>query len=373
MTTLTAYIALATLPVALIFRPEPIDIKWNIKHAKLDGPTPPMPPELREASERNARLLQFPAYAVVAGAIYLLMRLSSVPAFPVGFRASRWPSALAVGLGAGAIYVAWLGIGWVFWRKIERRTEALRSDSPPAGRGARDPLACGRVELWVALIVAGCFVEEYWRAFCIVAFESLGHRAAFAVVATSIAFALAFFGIPERSLAFELGRYLSFFGLAVVLAVLFLWSHSLIAPYSAHLLVNLAYVYRARRKHRASKSEPPAAVLCPECGWKISAAELRTRNFPCPNCRQRLRVMPPAGGPAIFALSAVIAIFAPYFLGLRDLGLVLSVPCVFLMSVFGAAYARVLVTIPKLEKVLSPAPGGTSVLGLSRPPGRREK
>lgn len=373
MSSLAPYIALAILPAAIILRPEPIDIKWNIKHARLHAPTPPLPPELKEAAERNGRILYLLAYAVICGSIYLLARWRSLSAAGLGFQANRRANDLAWGLIVGSAYVGCLKLGRLVADRMARKAEVLRPGFKAGSRRAPGAYARGNALLWVAIIAAGAFAEEYWRAFCLVSLQGLGHSAALAVGVTSLAYTLAWFETPQRSVAFEIGHYTGCFIRSILYAILFLWSGSLIAPCSAHLLMRLAHLYHARNPRLLSESDRHAAVLCPECGWKLSGTELKSRLLSCPNCGQRLRRKPPLSAGVAAAASAALAFLVPYFLGLRNLRLLLAVPLVFLIAFLGIALLTALITLPKLERDTSLPSRAASVLGLSDPSERRRE
>lgn len=235
MTSISAFLALAAFPVLGWLTPEPVSLQWGFRHGKLGVPAPPLPPGLKERSERNSRCLRLLRYAVLSGFLFFLMRASSLQTSVVGLTLHHWPRFLLLGSGAGLVWVASTsfigGIGGHSWRRGPRQLE--------------DYFASGSLELWIFITLVGCFVEEYWRAFCLVGFEQVGYTPLFALLVTSFVFALAHYGGGARAL--EFGRLSGHATFGVLVALLFIWSHSIVATYSAHAVGNLIALCWARR------------------------------------------------------------------------------------------------------------------------------
>jgi membrane protease YdiL (CAAX protease family) len=230
--------------VFTVLRPEPVGIGWAIKLAKLGAPLRPLPPDLRERSERNYNYLLYLTYALVCSCLCFLMLRYSVPSETVGLHLNKWGRSLGLGAAVAAAYVGWLRLAGTVTAMLARRTAAA-GQKPPPYRGP-DYLTRGSAWFWILTDVVGCFVEEFWRAFCLVSLEDIHHGTASAVVATSLAFALAHYR-GGQSAALEFGWLLGHATFGLVFAVVFLWSGSIVPTYTGHLLTNFVALYRARR------------------------------------------------------------------------------------------------------------------------------
>lgn len=229
------YGALLAFPAVMLLIPEPVDLLWVTKHSTLAMGVPPMPAELREQSRRNAYYLMFAKYGLLCTFLYVLIRRYSVPAPSIGLSLHRWGVFGAIGAVAGVGLLAYWAVvtriplvstGVALTRHLERWTH--RSNAQQS-----------------FLIVVNSFAEEFWRAFCLVALGGLGHRALFAVLATSFAFGLAHHeaaGAP----ALKLGRICGHSTSGAYLAIFFLLYHSIIVTWIAHLLFNSVRLRQAR-------------------------------------------------------------------------------------------------------------------------------
>jgi hypothetical protein len=104
----------------------------------------------------------------------------------------------------------------------------------------------GSIAFWMAVFFVGAFVEEIWRAICVVDFQEIGWSAPEAALVTALAFAAAHLaGRPSRILPacflFEL-----IVGLA--LATSFVRTGSLVAPIAANLLYFTVSFLLARKR-----------------------------------------------------------------------------------------------------------------------------
>jgi len=233
-----AYIALAILPLTALLSTEPIGASWGYKHARRGiMPVPPLPPELRERSERNLRYIGFLEVGVQCLLVYFLARKYSVPAADIGLQLRRWPILAALGAAVGLMYLVYLKLMRAGGSRLARKEVAYYTP---------DYLTHGSTLHWVISNIASCFSEEFWRAFCLVSLYQVHHGAMFAVVASSLAFALYHFQMAGHGVLYEFGRLSSYIIFGVLFAALFLVTHSIVPTYSGHLLVNLVALYRAR-------------------------------------------------------------------------------------------------------------------------------
>ena len=212
-----------------------------------------------------------------------------------------------------------------------------------------------------------CFAEEFWRAFGLVSLLRLGHGAVFAVAVTSLAFALGHYR-EAKSSALEIGTLFAYATVGVLFAIVFLWSGSIVATYTAHLFTNLVVLYRVRTAKRAEEREGEAAdgfalsqepasdgslagdfggfglrldegaegkrarfigvpltVPCPACKQEIARIDMKTKGFfPCPYCGTRLETDKSVGTRVALA-SLLLAGVASYFAGASGLMFPLSV------------------------------------------------
>lgn len=100
--------------------------------------------------------------------------------------------------------------------------------------------------LWLAIFVVGAFVEEFWRALCIIEFRHDGYTALSVVLLTAFAFGIAHLsGLPSRVMP-GAGIAEMFVGLA--LGALFLWSGNFLAPSFASLIY-FTIVFLSARRH----------------------------------------------------------------------------------------------------------------------------
>lgn len=220
---------------------EPVAASWGYRHGRAGiVPVPPLPPELRERSERNYGYIAFLQYGLLCALVYFLMRKYKVPPAALGLWVYHWPSCFGVGIATGVAILA-----------TQRLTRALAGAlaGRPVPYHPADHLTRGSARLWLLSNLVSCFGEEYWRAFCIVSLREIQYSTGFAVLATSVAFCVAHFR-TRRQAAFQSGYLLKAGADRVIYALVFVWLRSVLATYTGHLLVNLVALYRARRALR---------------------------------------------------------------------------------------------------------------------------
>lgn len=225
MSPYTPYLGLAIFPLASILVINPVQFRWGMKH-----PFEPMPPDVAKRTRTlNRRYLGFAMNAFTILFVMLLMSHVSVSARAVGLSASRWELYATIGIGAGAVWLGLQELVSYFSRGIRPKQET-------------DEFQEGATVLWISFFLTGVFAEEFWRAFCIIAFLRAGDSISFAIIMTAIVFALSHSG---RSMSGRIG--IIPFGIAA--ALLFVACGSLAATFSFHLVVNVGSFYRIRLCH----------------------------------------------------------------------------------------------------------------------------
>jgi membrane protease YdiL (CAAX protease family) len=217
-----------------------MDLLWVIRHTTLANGVAPMPAEVKERSRRNAYYLLFLQYALLCTLLWVLMARYSVSASSIGLSLRHWETFGVIGAVAGTGKLAYSAL---VTRVLPR---------PPAGSPPRYPgVLIGRSGgQEILLLAVSSFVEEFWRAFCLVCFLRLGHGPVFAVVVTSFAFALAH-REGRDTLVMKVGRVWAHSISGAYYAVFFLWCHSIVVTWVAHLLYNSVRSYQARRTRDA--------------------------------------------------------------------------------------------------------------------------
>lgn len=141
--------------------------------------------------------------------------------------------------------------------------------------------------LRVSGVLLVVFTEELWRALCHNSLMADGFSGSKALIATSIANALAYLpwgaggGLGEGTAGKGLGT-------------LFLFNGSILVPLAAHLVLQVGALLTAIAA--APDSEPGAMshkpfAKCPACGARLSLQQVNlsvNEAFSCPNCRTRL-------------------------------------------------------------------------------------
>ncbi len=235
MSGLTAYLALAILPLVYSFIPNPVALYWEFKN-----PSIAMPRAIAEKAERAGRYVLLPMEALVIMLVSLLMLKHSVPPARVGIRLEEWEKHIGIGIIAGFSWVGFQGIlPYVFPVLQVGLSTHFRQK--------------GTVPFWVFVDIFGSSAEEFWRAFCLFALMNSGHALSTSVALTAIAFSAAHTRL--RAGAFMT----AIFGIGA--ALLFLWQQSFLTTASAHLIANLGGLYWIRRaKHLTRAATPPRDV-----------------------------------------------------------------------------------------------------------------
>jgi membrane protease YdiL (CAAX protease family) len=180
------------------------------------------------------------------------MRKYALTAAAVGFNLNHWERFLGLGVAAGVVYLAYL-------RLVVAMNKTLLP--APVPDGSIDHLTRGSAILWFFNHVVGCLGEEFWRAFCLVSLERVHRGAAFAVVATSLAFALGHYQTGHPA-PFTLGLLFSYTLFGMLFGGMFFWTGSIVPTYIGHLLINSVTLYQARRKRATGGSETSGSTEC---------------------------------------------------------------------------------------------------------------
>jgi hypothetical protein len=226
-----------------------------------------MPPEVQGRAEAADRWGLLGVYLMLLGAVFFLVRGSSISTYAFGLNAANWKSAVSAGALAS---LPLLGLGRLM-------NPDLSSDELE-----KDPQSRGPMAVWAILTVLSSLSTEFWRAFCIVALTSLDTSAWLAVVIASLAYGAAQL---QTSTARAAGAC-AFGGLA---GLLFVKTGSLLAPLSMSLITGCAGLYRARQtSSRAIRTAVP--LTCPACSQVIHWFETPSGKwFPCPGCGEKLK------------------------------------------------------------------------------------
>jgi hypothetical protein len=235
------YAVLLAAPAIILLIPEPVDLLWVLRHSTLASGVAPMPAEVKERSRRNAYYLLFLKDALLCTLLWVLMAKYAVSASSIGLSLLHWEIFGVIGVVAGIGLLACSAlVTWVLPR--------LTAGSPPRFPGVLTGRSGGQE---ILLLVVSSFADEFWRAFCLVCFLRLGHGAVFAVVVTSLVYALCCQREGTDTLFMKVGRIWAHSISGAYFAVFFLWWHSILVTWVAHLLYNLVRTYQARRTREA--------------------------------------------------------------------------------------------------------------------------
>jgi len=190
-----------------------------------------MPPDLLAIAERAGRYTLFAIEALVLGLVLFLLRWQGIGAEQIGLPLQRWGQDLLLGCGAGLV---WIGLVAASFYGVARAWGVPKTSYYQEGS----------VTFWILIALFGAFVEEFWRAFCLLALARIGHSTVFSVMLTSVAFAAAH--MPKRA-----GGAVASGIFGLVAASLYLWRGNLVTPCSAHLIANLGMIYWARNARPA--------------------------------------------------------------------------------------------------------------------------
>jgi membrane protease YdiL (CAAX protease family) len=227
------YVALAIFPIGVWLALNPLRFSWGFHHG-----LEPLPAEMVERAEIFDRYMFFLRYAITIAIIAGLMFWQAIPRALLGLSLDGWKINIGLGVFAGT-----LRLGFV----------SLLHATIPSSR--RDPamefMRRGSVRLWFFILLAGAFAEEFWIAFCLIAFQEGLHSMALSVALVAIVFGLVHLQYgPWGALATAL--------LGAVSGLLFLWTQSLFGPFLFHFIGNLGGLYWWRRQAQAGASNSAA-------------------------------------------------------------------------------------------------------------------
>ncbi len=215
----------------------------------------------------------FVCYALILAGVLLSTTVNPIPPREIGFSAYRWLDQVAVGWVVG---LAWFGLPLLIWSHLWRRMPVHREVA-----GLYAPL---RIQL--AILLVGAFVEELWRALCLAIVTQSGFSDWLAVTACSVASGLSVRGTGKEK------RVIAALDSAIF-GGLFLWQHSLIAPFAAHLTLNGLLLMAARNSLVGQTGAPSGRgrMKCPFCQARLGFPEVDLRAaFHCPTCGELLQI-----------------------------------------------------------------------------------
>lgn len=222
MPRLTAYLALASFPLAYLLAFNPVRFFWGLHHG-----FETMPVQVRDKAESVDRYLYFVLYALTAVFIVGLMLRNGIPAAHVGLRLDHWGRDVAIGVAAGVLLVLLQSLIDGFLPKGAQPKTTDRFQRRSAG-------------LWMLVFFAAAFAEEFWIAFCLVSMMATGHSRTISVTVMAVVFGAV-------HLAYRLSGALSVAVRGVISALLFIWLGSLIPMVLFHLMGDLGNLYWLRR------------------------------------------------------------------------------------------------------------------------------
>ena len=269
----SSILALVLYPILGFAAPMVVFSLWPEKFPP--RPTLPAGPSTHEEKTAWARLdviLPMAFYCALILCVSLWTRFSLLNLSQVGFHTGGWVSAT---LRGGYVGLSWAGI-WLWKWFVLSAPQRLRRVVP----GLAAPFALQMV-VWIV----GAFSEEFWRAVGISALLTDRYSPIFAVIASSLVFAVAFLpdGLERSALALLEGA---------IFGVLFLWERSFAAPFAAHLAVQAVYLWGVGQfssERRLGKSKWTRVIRCPVCGVQLSRLQVKlTEDFACPSCHKRL-------------------------------------------------------------------------------------
>jgi len=317
--------------LALVFYPLLSNIPFNVVGFRwgLSHRPSPMPPEVREKAETADRLVQLVIYAILLTFVVLLLRDSAISTHAVGITIDKWKSAAALGVLLSCVPLA---LSTILLRILPPSEIQEQPES-------HDPLAA-----WCGLAALGSISVELWRAICIVSLVRLDLSAWLAVALVSVAFGAA--QLPT-STARAAGAAIY----ACIPGFLFVYTGSLVAPVTLSLVAQAGRLYQVRHASRrvvahlialerpiGSQIGEKAQILgrvdvtCPTCTASFNPAKVEKtiRTFKCPECGEVLEYETGRFDYFLFFFCLYCVPVLAYFLGFRDLSLIL-------LSIGGAA------------------------------------
>jgi membrane protease YdiL (CAAX protease family) len=169
------------------------------------------------------------------GLLFVVLRMIAGKAlwqiFPHMANARSWTSMALAGTTFGVLLV------------VLRRGISLLSPRAAAAEKLEYFLH-GSTGSWLSIFVLGGFVEESWRALCIIAFRQNGYSDLTAILITAAAFGIAHVsGLPSRVYADDVTVEML---IGLILGVLFTWFANIVAPCLASIIYFTFSYFRAR-------------------------------------------------------------------------------------------------------------------------------
>jgi membrane protease YdiL (CAAX protease family) len=231
MSLIYGYLAVLLLPLLYVGIPNPVEIQWYWRHG-----TVLMPSDMERRAVRVGAVMTYAALIALLGFTSLLIKRSRTGLRSYGVTAEAWHIAIGGGCLAGSLWLCIYILLLFFTRPTHDQLvrHALRQESSG---------------FWIVSGLLAAFVEEFWRAFCLVTIAPQGISAA--VLVTSAACGVAHG--PRR------GRMASAALFAVFEAWLFFTTDSIWTTISAHVTVNvgtivLIHAYSGRANRLSSEA-----------------------------------------------------------------------------------------------------------------------
>jgi membrane protease YdiL (CAAX protease family) len=242
MSNFRVYLALAAYPLIGIFVFDWWNCGWASEHHLII-----LPPDVKRKREDAGRHLILAKYALLLVTLRLLVGPDVWRIVPIPTHWPSWGSSVATGIACGALMLV-----------VQHFLFSLRPGAALMHRN--EYFLHGSVGLWLAILSAGGFAEEFWRALCIASFAQDNHSALLANLMTAIAFALARqSGLPSRA-APGLANAGAEVVMGLVLGALFIWSRSLATPCLANLIYytgDFAFAQRFRSTNGPNDEATP--------------------------------------------------------------------------------------------------------------------
>lgn len=232
MSELRAYLALAAFPaiVTFVFNWFSAGSRWARENRSFFGP-----PELARKSEDSGRRFILIRYALLLLVLRGIAGRPLLQAVAIAPRSANWLVPVAFGIAGGIIMLV-----------LRRLISSLSPRTLSIARN--DYFLHGSVILWVTVFATGGFVEEYWRAFCIVALHQIGYNTITANLLSALAFSLAHLsGLPSR-IAPGIPSLIAEIIVGLMLGGLFIGSGNFIAPSVASVIYFIFSFFRVRRR-----------------------------------------------------------------------------------------------------------------------------
>jgi Type II CAAX prenyl endopeptidase Rce1-like len=215
---LAGLFAALLLPILYHGIPNPVLFRWHWKHGSSTPPT-----DLADRAKLIDRLIPFVALGTIFLAVIALLHRATLTLQSLGLTHTGLRASAAYGLAAGASWLAvYAGI--------------LLLVRPPPSNFADHLPARWRLSLWLPLSLFSAFVEEIWRAYCLISLADLGKTVS--ISATTLAFGLAHLQPP--------GRLLSAMLFGAFAAYLFLATQQVWVAICAHAIVNVGVFFLIR-------------------------------------------------------------------------------------------------------------------------------